>query len=181
MTRMKITIFGNPGTGKSTVGKLLAAKLGYEYKSSGNMFRDMAAELGISVEELDTRSLHDSQYDITLDQMVAEYGTSHDNFVFESRLAWHFIPDSIKLALVCDEAEAARRVAQREGIPHEKAEENNRLRIATYEKRYPVCYPGVHYPPHDDGFDMIIDVTTISPEEIVARIVSFLETRAARG
>ena len=174
---MKITIFGNPGTGKSTVGKLLASQLGLEFNSSGNMFRGMAAELGITVEELDVRSQHDSQYDNKLDKMVAEYGKTHDNFIFESRMAWHFIPDSIKLALVCEENEAARRVAEREGISQERAKENNSLRLATYAKRYPVHYPGVHYPPTAEDFDLTIDATTISPDEIVEQIIAFLKEK----
>jgi cytidylate kinase len=174
---MKITIFGNPGTGKSTVGKLLATQLGFEIKSSGNMFRDMATELGLTVEELDVLSLTDSQFDVKLDQMVAEYGKTHDNFIFESRLAWHFIPDSVKLALVCEENEAARRVAQREGISQEKAKENNDLRLATYAQRYPVCYPGLQYPPGNEDFDFTLDVTAIPPDEVVSRILSFLQGR----
>lgn len=176
---MKITIFGNPGTGKSTVGKLLASQLGFECKSSGNMFREMAAELGITVEELDVLSQQDPQYDIKLDQMVVEYGKTHDDFIFESRLAWHFIPDSIKLALVCEENEAARRVAEREGITQEKAKENNDLRLATYAKRYPVYYPGLHYPPTSEDFDLTMDVTAILPDKIVEKIVAFLETHTA--
>ena len=175
---MKITIFGNPGTGTSTVGKLLAEKRGYEFKSSGNMFRDMAKELGMTVYELDTAAQTDPQYDIKLDEMVAAYGKANDNFIFESRLAWHFIPDSVKLALVCDADEAARRVAQRDGITIEEAKENNELRIATYQNRYPKYYPELSYPPADSEFDLIIDVTSISPDEILQKIESFLEEKA---
>lgn len=176
---MKITIFGNPGTGKSTVGKLLATRLGFEFMSSGNMFRAMAKELGITVSELDTLSQHDSQYDVALDKRVAEYGKTHDNFVFESRMAWHFIPDSVKISLVCDEMEAARRAAERDGISIDEAKKDNDLRIATYQNRYPAHYPGVHYPPTSEDVDLTVDVTAIPPDEIVSKIVAFLEARGS--
>ncbi|MCL9971882.1 MAG: AAA family ATPase [Candidatus Pacebacteria bacterium] len=172
---MKITIFGNPGTGKSTVGKLLASKLGYAFMSSGNMFRDMAKELGMTVYELDTLSQTDPQYDIKLDQMVAEYGRTNDNFVFESRLAWHFIPDSIKIELYTNDVVAAERVAQRDQISTEDARANNELRIATYVARYPKTYPDVHYPPLKEDFHLSIDVTEPLPEAIVERILTFLK------
>jgi CMP/dCMP kinase len=172
---MKITIFGNPGTGKSTVGKLLASKLGYAYLSSGNMFRDMAQELGMTVYELDTLSQTDPQYDIKLDQMVAEYGKTHDNFVFESRLAWHFIPDSFKIELYTTDAVAAQRVAQRDHITLAEAQKNNGLRISTYVARYPKTYPDVHYPPVKEDFHLRIDVTEPVPEAIVEHILAFLK------
>lgn len=174
---MKITIFGNPGTGTSTVGKLLASKLGYEFKSSGNMFRDMAKENGMTLYEFDIAAQSDSKYDIELDNRVAEYGKTHDNFVFESRLAWHFIPDSVKISLVADEEETIRRVAQRDEISPEEAKKNNDLRMATYLERYPKYYPELSYPPADSEFDLIIDVTSILPEEIVEKIIEVIETK----
>ena len=172
---MKITIFGYPGTGTSTVGKLLSSKLEYEFKSSGNMFREMAAEHGLSVEDFDTLAQTESKHDIALDSRVEEYGKTHDNFVFESRLAWNFIPDSVKISLVCDEDEAARRVAKRDGITPEEAKKNNEHRHATYMVRYPKYYPGLVYPPTDETFDLIVDVTTIAPEEILEKVLTFLQ------
>ena len=39
---MKITISGPIGSGKSTVSKILAAKLGYKHYSIGGFMRDIA-------------------------------------------------------------------------------------------------------------------------------------------
>ena len=47
---MNITITGNLGSGKSSVAKILKEQ-GYEYSSTGNIFRQLAMEQGLSVEE----------------------------------------------------------------------------------------------------------------------------------
>ena len=49
---MIITLGGLPGSGTSTVAKKLADILQLEIVSAGNMFRDMAKEMGISLVEL---------------------------------------------------------------------------------------------------------------------------------
>ena len=51
---MNITITGNLGSGKSSVAKILKEK-GYEYSSTGNIFRQLAMEKGLSVEEFNKR------------------------------------------------------------------------------------------------------------------------------
>lgn len=48
----KITIFGLAGAGTSTVGKMLAEKLGYKFLSSGDIFRKKARDSGITLPEL---------------------------------------------------------------------------------------------------------------------------------
>ena len=47
---MNITITGNLGSGKSSIGKILKEK-GYEIVSTGNIFRQLAMDKGLSVEE----------------------------------------------------------------------------------------------------------------------------------
>jgi len=93
----KITIFGLAGTGTTSAGKMLAEKLGYQFVSSGNMFRDMANENGMTLNEFEEATNKDSKYDDALDQKIKEFGEKNDNFIVESRLAWHFIPDSLKI------------------------------------------------------------------------------------
>ena len=47
---MNISITGNLGSGKSSVAKILQKK-GYEIFSTGKVFRELAMEKGVSVEE----------------------------------------------------------------------------------------------------------------------------------
>ena len=43
---MKISITGDLGSGKSTVAKQLAKDLGFDYISTGTIFREIAKEYG---------------------------------------------------------------------------------------------------------------------------------------
>lgn len=167
----KITIFGLAGTGKTTVGKELAATLGYEFQSSGNLFRAKAGELGIDLASFEKLADENEKYDKELDQRVAEYGKTHDNFIFESRLAWHFIPDSIKVRLFCDEDESIRRIALRESKDFETAKRETKFRADTILGRYKKYY-GIEKYPEKDFFDIAIDTTNILPDKIVEIILN---------
>ena len=46
-----ITISGTPGSGKSTVAEILEGKLGIKYVYSGMLFRDLAKEHKMTLEE----------------------------------------------------------------------------------------------------------------------------------
>lgn len=174
---MKITIFGLAGTGTSTIGKELASRLDYIFNSTGNMFREMAKEHGMSVYEFDEMTRENLKYDLELDERVAVYGKENDDFIFESRLAWNFIPDSIKIMLNCDEDVAIKRIAERENISFKEAKEKTQKRAKTLEFRYAKCYPDLEYPPKKEIFDLVIDTTSMLPEEIVEKIMSFLDKK----
>ncbi len=61
-----------------------------------------------------TVAKHDVNFDKKLDTKTEKYGEENDDFIFESRLAWHFIPDSLKIYLDCDVEERYKRIHQRE-------------------------------------------------------------------
>src|SRR5437016_1586435 len=111
----KITIFGMAGTGKTSTGKEIARQLGYKFFSGGDFARETALNLNVSLNELDELSRHDSKYDIERDRVITEFGKTHDKFVVEARLAWHFIPDSFRICFKCHFDERTRRIAEREG------------------------------------------------------------------
>ena len=106
---MNITITGNLGSGKSSVCKELE-KSGFTIISAGDIFRQIAAEKGMTVIELNEAAKKDRSIDDMLDQRSTELGKTMDHTVFDSRLAWHFVQHSFKVFLLVDTKEAARRV-----------------------------------------------------------------------
>lgn len=178
---MIISISGVPGSGKTSAGKLLAAQLGYTFYSTGGLFRKMAEERGMTINEL----MKLGESDITIHKSIDEYqrvlGKEHDNFVIEGRLSWHFIPHSFKVLLLCDTYEAAKRTYEakraaendrRVEVSYQTIEETeksiierNESDILGYQKHY-----GINYldPQH---FDAVIDTTTSKGAEETAQLI----------
>lgn len=165
---MKITIFWLAWCGKSTVWKMLTEKLAYNYMSSWNIMRDWASELWLSIYEFeDTIAKSDDSFDIKLDNKVNDYWKNNDNFIFESRLAWYFIPDSYKVYMKCENEERYKRIQNREQISMQEVLSKTKKREDELVDRYSKIYPNITFPPLEKEFDLVIDVTNISPEEIV--------------
>jgi len=166
---MKITITGMPGSGKTSVGKMLAKKLGLAFLSIGDIRGKMAMDRGITIEELNKIGETEDWTDKEADNYQKKYGETHDDFIVEGRLAFHFIPDSIKIFLDVDLRAAAERVWN-DPRPDEKkrasVEEEMKAmaeRIESDKKRYLKYY---NIDPYDKKqFDIVLDSTNISREE----------------
>ncbi len=168
----KITIFGLAGTGTTSAGKMLAEKLGYQFVSSGHMFRKMAEENGMSLNEFEELTNKDPKFDNELDEKIKEFGEKNNNFIVESRLAWHFIPDSLKVKLICDFDERIKRVATRDNLSFEEAREHNEFRDKKIAERYAKYYSIKDF--SDDKFDLVIDTTTTSIQDVALKIGEYL-------
>lgn len=170
---MKITISGLAGTGTSTLAKELAKTLGYTFNSSGNMFRELAKSLGLTLNQLDILSQQDSRYDIELDKRVKQFADSHKDCVIDSRLAWYFVPDSVKVKLVCDDKTRFGRIAGRENISLETAEQETREREEAMNDRY-LRYYGIDKFDRDENFDLIINTKDKSVKESVDMVINYI-------
>ena len=170
----KITIFGLAGTGTSSTGKMLAEKLGYTFMSSGNMFRKTAEENGRTLKEFEDLTSKDDKYDRELDRQMKEFGEANDNFIVESRLAWNFIPDSIKIKLTCDFNVRLERVAKRDEISFEEAKEHTEFREQKISERYSKYYGITDF--NDEKFDLVIDNSNTSLAEVVEKIENFIKS-----
>ena len=174
---VKLVVFGLAGTGTSTFGKALAAAIDATFKSSGNLFREMAQEHGVDLYTFEEYCREDDSYDKELDRRVAEYGRQHGHFVFESRLAWYFIPDACKIKLVCDDEVAIERVAERDGLGFDEAKQKTIQRTKTIEERYRAFYGIERFPPEDERFDLILDSTDQSVDTLVEKTLTMLREK----
>lgn len=174
----KITIFGLAGTGTSSVGKELAKRLNYSFLSSGQVFRQKAESLGLDLYDFEALCSQKPEYDKALDQEIATFGKTNDNFVVESRLAWYFIPDSIKIKIICDDSERVKRVAGRDKISFEEAKTKTEFREGVGAKRYEEYYGLTNFGA-DENFDLILDSTHWPVEEIVNKIESLVKEKTS--
>jgi cytidylate kinase len=142
------------------------------------MFREMAAEAGYAdLAQFEKEVCEkDPDYDKKIDDRTVEYGRTHDNFVFESRLAWHFIPDSFKIRLVCGDQERFRRIAEREGKTSEQAAQETLAREKSIYDRFENYYH-VKDINDDAHFDLTVDTEKHNLTEVVQIILDELTKR----
>src|SRR5215475_5563414 len=112
-TGRSVVVNGDLGSGKSTVSTLLAQQLGIRRISIGDLYREMAQQRGLTALELNLHAELDDKIDHYVDQLQGDLATSGEQVIVDSRLAWHFFDDALKVHLIADPVVAARRVLGR--------------------------------------------------------------------
>ena len=171
---MKITIGGQAGVGKGTITRLLAEKYRLRTFSVGYVFRTMAEERGLTVHEFHELVEADSSMNLKLDDRTKEIGQTHTDFIFEGRLAWYCIPDSIKILLDCNLETRIKRVASREKLSYDEAKKYTESRETLTNSWYKKLY-GIENCTDPKHFDVVIDTTTLTPKEIIEKISEYIE------
>ena len=170
---MIITLTGKPCSGKGTVGKLFCEKYKFEYLSTGQISRKMSVKHNYkNVLEFQQKHKNIKDIDKLVDSKTVEIGKTrlNDNILFDSRLAWHFIPKSFKVFLDIDWLTAGERL-----VKAEREEEN----VETIEEAVDVLktrwneentrYLSLYNVDNTDisKYDLVISSENRTPEEIV--------------
>jgi cytidylate kinase len=149
MRKQIITIAGSLGSGKSSTARAVASALGFRHFSSGDLFRQLAVERGVSIEAMNISAEVQRDIDLKVDNLLQEMYRSDDKLVIDSRMAWCWMPLSFKVFLVLDPDSAAERIfnhLQDEGRMSEDATSVQEVRqsidrrFASEQKRYAALY-----------------------------------------
>lgn len=134
---MIITVSGPHGTGKSTYAARLAEALRIRHVSAGILFRKLAKEKKVSLEEFGQMALKDPSIDKLVDNRTvgeAEKG----NVVLDGQLTGWVLRDKadLRIYLAAPETIRLERIAKRDKVTLEEARKQTRLREAVQRKRY---------------------------------------------
>jgi len=171
---MIITISGKAGSGKSTIAKLVSQRLNLRHYSTGDLYRQIAKEKGVSIIDLGKLAEKDKSIDEQLDERQKELGKK-DNFVIDGRLSAFFIPHAkLRVFLKAeDKVRADRILKDRRQDEHNKNIQETMQSIEKREsserKRYKSYY-NVDYC-DESLYNLVIDTTKLSINEVVGRVI----------
>ena len=173
---MIITISGPPGSGTSTAAKLLAKELGMKMMSSGDIFRSLAKEDGLSLAEFGEKAGKDHSIDIRLDKRMLKIARSEDNLVLEGRLTGQLLTKegipAYRIWLTASLEERVRRITGREKKNYDLVKKEVEERQERDWKRYMDIY-GIDLN-STAVYDLKIDNTNIAPKKVVKKILERL-------
>lgn len=112
---INITIAGDLGSGKSTVANHLIKNINYRIESAGLIFRRLAEQHGMTAKEFNQFIESNPKYDNMVDDAIKEMGEKEENIIFDSRLAWFFVPKSFKIYMYVDVDTATERIFNDKG------------------------------------------------------------------
>ncbi len=170
-----ITITGSLGSGKSVVSSILKEKLGFDIESAGSLQRKMAQDYGMSIIEFNKYMETHPEFDHELDDFVKKQGLRNTPMIFDSRLAWYFIPQSLKIYLYVNDEIAAKRVFNDSNrinekynnveVAKQKIIQRRNSEVLRFKNQYKVNLEDFR------NYDLIIDTSYSTPIEIVNIII----------
>ncbi|MFA6679240.1 MAG: AAA family ATPase [Candidatus Methanomethylophilaceae archaeon] len=174
---MRITISGPPGSGKTTACNKLSDALGLKAIVFGKMFRELAAEKGLSLSELGALAEEDPSIDRNIDSEILEIARKNSDIILESRLSAHMLSrnsiPSFKIYLSASPEVRALRVGIRECESTVSAKKETLERQASEAKRYKMYY---NIDINDMSvYDLIVNTDNLDPDGVLKAILKGIE------
>lgn len=147
----------------------------------------MSQKRGLSLIEYLRLAETNPQIDKEVDDNVIKMAKEKDNLIIDSRVAWHFIPNSLKIYLKTDEKEGAKRIFEEILKKNNRNETKKppasadyiikkiRERKKTDDKRY-MKYYGINIR-DKNNYDFILDTTSLNPGQVFEKVMEFIKSK----
>jgi cytidylate kinase len=174
---MIITIGGLPGTGTTTIARMIAEKYSLKHVCAGFIFREMAEEMGMDLQEFSKYAEEHEEIDKEIDRRQVELARQ-GNVILEGRLAaWMLLRNGVKPDLTiwfkAPLEVRAERISKREDMDKDTALKKMIDREKSEKKRYKEIY-NIDL---DDlsVYDLIIDTSKWDVEGVFGIVSSAID------
>ncbi len=174
---MIITLWWKTGAGKWTLAQKIASHLWYTVIGIGDIKRELAKEMGLTIFEFDQIWWNDPKKAQEFDLKFEEYQKSlslEDNIILDGRMAFWCQPHAFKIFLDVGDIQWAKRVfeAQRDTDAKTSFEEvldvntqRNERGRQTYLKLYSIDIYDL------SQYDLVIDTTYLHPDDVFELVI----------
>jgi len=169
-----ITVGGLHGTGKSSVADAIAKKFNLRRMSAGVIFRQLAKERNLTLEEFSRVAEGNEDIDRLIDDNLREEA-ERGNAVIDGQLAAWMAGDNadLKILLIASVENRIRRISERDDIEFEYARRETITREGSEKARY-LEYYGVDVSDHSI-YDLIINTDKYDLENVIKIVFTAIE------
>ena len=178
-----ITVSGLPGSGTSTLCRELEARLQWNLMNTGDVFRQMAEQMGISLQALGRRAESNDEIDRELDERMMRGAQRFDGVILEGRVTgwmalrhrlsayrvWVDAPREVRASRVAEREEKALDLATREMVAREQSE------ATRYETAYQIDLADLSI------YHLVIDSGRHDPSECADQIQAGIGSQSSNG
>ena len=174
-----IAIGGVHGTGKSTYAKILAKDLGLRHVSAGQLFREIAKERNLSLENLNELARSDPSLDQYVDERTKEEAAK-EGVIIDGQLAAAMAGNRADIRILVTASEKVRmeRISRRDSLSFAEASERTLQRERAEHERYQKYY-GIDVT-DVSMYDIIVDTGSTTIDETMKILKSVVEDYIAK-
>ncbi|MCS3924766.1 (d)CMP kinase [Methanosalsum natronophilum] len=161
---MLITVSGLPGSGTSSISSILSKHYGMQLISAGSVFRSLAKEHNMTLEEFGHNAEKDSSIDLMIDERQREIAEKEENVILEGRLAGHMAKSGFSIWLKAPFDIRVERIAGREHSTYDTVYAETKKRELSESLRYKEIY-GIDLEDHSI-YDIVLDSKNWNPDNL---------------